>query len=467
MFILNTLVPIIRAAKSPIMLKGKSISLNWKLQLLFNAIAVVSVLVISVGSFSTTTQMVEKIGDDKIKEHLSDLGTQALVLGVIVNAGVGVFAYFMSRTITKPIVRATEIATKISQGDLSVIVQESKSNDEIGKLLIAEKQMVSNLKSIISEVNSSAQSVFANAQQIAASGTEMNSSIQQISATVDQVARGSESQAQGLNKSKQIVDELSKTIDELSRDAIESVEETNRVGNLSEKGSESAKEAGERMNNIIQVTNNSAEKVRSLAQKTNEITAVLDVIRQISDQTNLLALNAAIEAARAGEAGRGFAVVADEVRRLAESSSKSSEEIDSKLKQIQEDAQIVVEDIEVSSNEVNQGKLVIESSLKTLDEIASHVKSVSEKVRHLSDATQKQVIKVKEVSTHAIEISAVAEQNASATEETSAAVEQQTAHTHEIASAANQMSTLAEQLQGLISKFKIDSEKESIPLVQN
>jgi methyl-accepting chemotaxis protein len=449
------------------MFKGKSISLNWKLQLLFNAIAIVSVLVISIGSFSTATQMVEKIGDDKIKEHLSELGTQALVLGVIVNAGVGVFAYFMSRTITKPIVRATEIATKISQGDLSVIVQESKSNDEIGKLLVAEKQMVSNLKSIISEVNNSAQSVFANAQQIAASGTEMNSSIQQISATVDQVARGSESQAQGLNKSKQIVDELSKTIDELSRDAIESVEETNRVGNLSEKGSESAKEAGERMNNIIQVTNNSAEKVRSLAQKTNEITAVLDVIRQISDQTNLLALNAAIEAARAGEAGRGFAVVADEVRRLAENSSKSSEEIDSKLKQIQEDAQIVVEDIEVSSNEVNQGKLVIESSLKTLDEIASHVKSVAEKVRHLSDATQKQVIKVKEVSTHAIEISAVAEQNASATEETSAAVEQQTAHTHEIASAANQMSTLAEQLQGLIAKFKIDSEKESIPLVQN
>ena len=139
----------------------------------------------------------------------------------------------------------------------------------------------------------------------------------------------------------------------------------------------------------------------------------------------------------------------------------------SKLKQIQEDAQIVVEDIEISSNEANQGKLVIESSLKTLDEIASHVKSVSEKVKHLSDAAQQEVIKVKEVSTHAIEISAVAEQNASATEETSAAVEQQTAHTHEIASAANQMSTLAEQLQRVISKFKIEDDKDPIPLIQN
>ena len=433
---------------------------------MFNAIAIVSVLVISLGNFNITSQMVEKSGDISMKTHLSEMFTQAIILGITVNVGVGIFAYFTSRRITKPIIRATEIATKISQGDLSVMVQESKSNDEIGKLLNAERHMVSNLRNIISEVNNSSQSVFASAQQIAASGTEMNSSIQQISATVDQIARGSESQAQGLNKSKQIVDELSKTINELSKDAVESVEETNRVGVLSEKGSESAKEAGQRMNNIIRVTNNSAEKVRGLAQKTSEITAVLDVIRQIADQTNLLALNAAIEAARAGEAGRGFAVVADEVRRLAESSAKSSEEIDSKLKQIQEDAQIVVEDIEISSNEVNQGKMVIDSSLSTLDEIASHIKSVSEKVRHLSNAAQQEVIKVKEVSAHAIEISAVAEQNASATEETSAAVEQQTSHTHEIANAANQMSTLAEQLQNVISKFKLNSDEPEI-LVQN
>jgi len=444
------------------MMKGFGGSLNWKLQLLFNAIAIVSVVVISLGSYYSSSQLVDKLGDTVSQEYLSGLTMQAIILGVTVNVGVGIFAFFISRSITKPIVRATDIATKISQGDLAVEVEKSRSNDEIGRLLAAEEQMAVNLKGIISEVNMAAQSVSTNAQQIAASGNELNSSIQQIASTVDQVSRGSESQAQGLAKSRQIVEELSSTMGELATDAIESVEMTNRMGSLSARGSESAKEAGERMNNIIKVTNESAQKVRSLAQKTNEITTVLDVIKQIADQTNLLALNAAIEAARAGEAGRGFAVVADEVRRLAESSAKSSEEIDTKLKQIQEDAQVVVEDIEISANEVNQGKLVIDSSLRSLDEIATQIQSVSSNVKKLSDSAQDEVSKVKAVSANTNEIAAVAEQNASATEETSAAIEQQTAQTQEIATASNQMSELAEQLQKIISKFKIDREETQV-----
>ena len=136
-----------------IMINPLAKSLNWKLQILFNAIAIVSVIVISIGSYTATSQLVEKLDTVQAKEQLAGLANQAIILGVVVNAAVGVFAYFISRSISKPIARATEIAIKISEGDLSINVEDTKSKDEIGKLLKAEKQMVFNLKNTMSEVH--------------------------------------------------------------------------------------------------------------------------------------------------------------------------------------------------------------------------------------------------------------------------------------------------------------------------
>ena len=395
----------------------------------------------------------------EIEAPVIALQNMYLIVGGIIAGAVGAFAYLISRSISRPIRSAAQVAQRISDGDLTVQVPESKSKDEVGTLIEAEKQMVNNLRQIVSEVQGATQSVSASSQQIAASGTEMNSAVQQIATTVDQISRGSQTQAQNLEKTKQLTEDLTTKIGNLATSATASEKLADQVGTLSVKGSESAKEAGSRMNKIIAVTNESAEKVKGLAVKTNEITTVLDVIRQIADQTNLLALNAAIEAARAGEAGRGFAVVADEVRRLAESSAKSSDEISIKLKQIQEDAQNVVTGIETSANEVNQGKQVIDESLSTLETIANNVKTVSENVKKLAESAHEQVSNAKIVQSNAGEIAAVAEENAAATEEASAAVEEQTAQTQEIATATNQMAELAEQLNKTIARFKLDGAK--------
>lgn len=392
----------------------------------------------------------------EIMMPIVSLQNMYIITGAIVVGIVGVFAFFISKSISHPIRKASEIAKKVSEGNLGIEVSGSKSRDEIGTLLNSQKSMVEKLRVVLSEMQNASQSVYANAQQLSASGTELNTSVQQIASTVDQISRGSQTQAQRIEKSKITVEELTKSMNELSTSAKESAEISGQVGVLSERGAESAGEANERMNKIIEVTNDSAQKVHKLADKTNEITAALQVIREIADQTNLLALNAAIEAARAGEAGRGFAVVADEVRHLAESSAKSSDEIDVKLKQIHEYAQEVVEEIETSSNEVTQGKMVIDSSLKTLHEIATNIKNVSENVKKLADFAHEQAKKVASISADAVEVAAVSEENAASTEEASAAVEEQTAQTHEIASASTQLAELASQLQSTLSKFTLE-----------
>jgi methyl-accepting chemotaxis protein len=405
--------------------------------------------------------MIAEFDVAEIVKPVVSLQSMYIITGAIVVGAVGVFAYFISKSISHPIKRASEVAKKISEGNLGVTIAASKSKDEVGTLVNSQKQMVEKLRTVLSEMQNASQSVYANAQQLSASGNELNTSVQQIATTVDQISRGSQTQAQRIEKSKQTVEELTKSMNELSTSARESADISAQVGTLSERGTESAGEANERMNKIIQVTNDSAQKVNKLADKTNEITSALQVIREIADQTNLLALNAAIEAARAGEAGRGFAVVADEVRRLAESSAQSSDEIDSKLKQIKEYAQEVVQEIETSSNEVTQGKMVIDSSLKTLHEIATNIKNVSENVKKLAEFAREQANKVASISADAIEVAAVSEENAASTEEASAAVEEQTAQTHEIATASTQLAELASQLQSTLAKFTLDMAQAS------
>jgi len=411
-----------------------------------NLVSALSIASVSVMSYSSLQQ-----------SDLQNMNTvlRYVITGIIMQCIVGVFAYFMAQSISKPILEMEAIAKKISEGDLTLEISDSKSNDELGKLKNSFKEMLKGLRLLVYQVRDGSTLVTFNSEQVQSSTEQMNSSVQQISSTISQISKGSQLQAKELEETSRVVEKLTSDMKKLEAKSGMAATLAREVGVISETGSKSASEADFRMSKIISVTNDSSKKIRELADRSREITTVLEVIRKIADQTNLLALNATIEAARAGDAGQGFAVVADEVKRLAEGSARSSEEIAELIAKIQEDAQSTVESIESSSSEVAEGRIVIDKALRSLNEIASKVKDVSVNVLDVANTTKTQVSEIEKLSKAASEIAAVSEQNASATEEASAATEQQISGTQEIIASIQNMTIMAEDLSHTVSAFRL------------
>ena len=377
--------------------------------MLINLVIVTAVIIAGAITINQNISIQNSFGPEiegtSIEQAVQTEITTQIIL-IVIALGVQGYLFIYGRSISKPIINAANIAKKISEGDLTVSIEKSKAKDEVSELTNSLASMVTHLRQLVKEVNFTANKVANNARETAASSEELNSSVEEVSSTVQQIATGSQSQASELAEAKTIVDSVMDT------------------------SSNSDSTASDKMSRIIELTNESSSKIKNLAEKSAKITKVVEVIRNIAEKTNLLALNAAIEAARAGESGRGFAVVADEVRRLAEGSSKSSEEIDELIKQIQEDINSTVRSIDGSTYEIEEGRAVVDSSLKALSKIGH---------------------KVQEVAT-------VAEQNAFATDQAYAAVEHQTAATQEISISSQKMAVMAEDLTRQISKFKTRSE---------
>lgn len=411
-----------------------------------NIVSALSIAAISLMSYFSSSQ--------SDSQNLST-SLRYVVTGIIMQCIVMVFAYFLAKSISGPILEMETIARRISEGDLTLEISDSRSNDELGRLKNSFKDMLKGLRLLVYQVRDGSTLVTFNSEQVQSSTEQMNSSVQQISSTISQISKGSQLQAKELEETSRVVEKLTGDMKKLEAKSGMAANLAREVGMISETGSKSASEADFRMSKIISVTNDSSKKIRELADRSREITTVLEVIRKIADQTNLLALNATIEAARAGEAGQGFAVVADEVKRLAEGTARSSEEIAELIAKIQEDAQSTVESIESSTKEVAEGRIVIDKALRSLNEIASKVKDVSVNVLDVANTTKTQVSEIEKLSKATSEIAAVSEQNASATEQASAATEQQISGTQEIIASIQNMTIMAEDLSHTVSTFRL------------
>lgn len=316
---------------------------------------------------------------------------------------------------------------KFADGDLSAHVNIERE-DTIGRLFKGFNKAVESIKIIIAKVSESSLSTA--------------SASNQISSSIEEMAAGSQEQSSQTTEIAGAVEEMSKTIIETTRNASVAAENAKLAGEKAIHGGKVVKEAIVGMNNISDVVSESAQKVFALGKNSDKIGEIVQVIDDIADQTNLLALNAAIEAARAGEQGRGFAVVADEVRKLAERTTKATKEIADMIKQIQKDTETAVNSMEHGIKEVEKGKVLVNETGDMLNEIITSTEKVSDLVAQVAAASEEQ-------STASEEISKNIEGINNVTKEASAGI-------HQIAKATEDLSNLTSNLQDLVHSFKLD-----------
>ena len=318
---------------------------------------------------------------------------------------------------------ATEIMQRVAAGDLTARLENTRP----GSLLNALGGMVDSLRKLVSEINSEANSLVGNAAQIALAS--------------DEVARSAEHQADSTSAMAAAIEELTVSSNHISDSARETARETNSAVQLSGEGAERVHLASKAIQKISDTVSDASARIRALEERAKQVSSIANVIKDIAGQTNLLALNAAIEAARAGEQGRGFAVVADEVRKLAERTASATTEIEQMLNGIQCETVGAVEAMDAALPEVQEGVQLAASASESLRAIEEGARRTLERVGEVADATHEQ-------SSTSTSIAQRVEQIANMVEETTSTI-RGTAET------AHQLEIIANTLKQQMSKFRI------------
>lgn len=376
-----------------------------------------------------------------------------LVLGLGFLAGI-VLVTLIIRSITRPLSLLSGASQKISEGDLTERIAYT-APDEFGRLAASFNEMADSLRQLIFGVSDSASQLASASQELNAGAQEMGAAAEHTTFLIQAMAEGTDQQVQSMEEAEQSVMQMSASVQQIAASGQSVSVAAGQAAVTADEGNRAIQQAVHQMHLISTSVNGSAESILELGSHAKHIGEIVATIRGIASQTNLLALNAAIEAARAGEHGRGFAVVADEVRKLAEQSSTSAQQIASYIATIQTGIEKAVQAMQAGTQDVSTGIEVVNAAGDAFAQIQQAVHEVAMQITGVSAAVVQMSAGTEQLAGTIGLITSVTESASANMQNVSASTEQQLASMQEITHSAAALSDLADQMEREVKRFKV------------
>lgn len=366
-----------------------------------------------------------------------------------------ILAYFITRLIVNPLNNIVELAERVAEGDLAIEQQAIASKDEVGKLSVAFNRMIANLHSLVLKISQSSQRVSASSEELLAITEENSSAVTQIAATISNISTGAERQSTKIDHTTSTIEEAFASIREVSDDSTSAKVLTNKTSAATKEGLEAVNKAIDQMDRVGEASEEVQKAIDKVALSSHNINDIINVISEIAQQTNLLALNAAIEAARAGEKGSGFAVVAEEVRKLAEQSQQAAREITVLINDNQSNIENAVKTMNLGVANIKDGVITVNTAGTAFNQISELVEQVQTQIERIAVTIQDMAVGSEQIVLSVEEIDKISNESADHVQRVSASIQEQTASIEQINFSSQELAKMALELEESVERFRV------------